>query len=288
MNRVQFKMELTEAPLILLCGLFGATGTLTFSTSVIISTQPGDAVALYFTFPASVAILNTVLQQRLSQFCTFVFICISHLAGVVYVSQPSFIFDRQNEAFLDNSNVGRCGIILVLSSSLTIGLQFTLQNYKCIHQTTHHLLRHYSFGFMLILSTLLCLYIDTISLYLPASFLLYFPSILTGILYFLCYWFTRLAVFSKSPVIVSTTMTLEVATTYFVQLLFLIFHLKVTVGGALITVSCVRVALWKFYENVNVLNCHDDDKVGELIPYSGRLHILAQLVFSKQNLNIWS
>ncbi|KAJ8043600.1 hypothetical protein HOLleu_10773 [Holothuria leucospilota] len=232
--------NMKEILLLTLSGFFGGCSTVSFATAVMVTTEPGDVVSLYFTLPISVIILGFFFDEARLKIVYVIFAFLS-LAGVVFVVKPNFLFHSGT----DGNAISTLGVILSLCSSFLMAAHFITVRRLKIFATDFTLVVFLTNTFVLLISVMLCVYFRVFKF--PDSVGKVLLILSMGSLYGSVYALMYLALTNEEPVVVSVIMTSEVALTYIGQ--YGMLNLTVTwcsvVGGILITLSCLGVAVTK-------------------------------------------
>lgn len=227
-----------DIPFIILVGFFGSSGTILEVIAIIIG-YPGDAIALYFTLPVVLVIFEAFINRKIPRCAPFCFAVLT-VVGEAFVAKPQFLFPQS-----DSTSMNGTAVSFALVGAILFGV-FFLGVGKLQNLNTHPLLivAFYS-GLLVVLSSILCLYFDTLTL--PNQSLTTILFILTGMNSFLAYWLISLALKIEKPSYVSVFLTSEVALTYFLQYAVLKVPLSwlSLAGGVIITAGCVGIALTK-------------------------------------------
>ncbi|KAJ8043598.1 hypothetical protein HOLleu_10771 [Holothuria leucospilota] len=241
--------SIKEILILISSGFFGGCGSITFSIAVMITREPGDAVALYFTLPISVIILEVFFHQGKVKMAYVIFAFLS-FAGVIFVVKPSFLFHNRTN---DNAT-NTLGAVLSLSSSFLMVAQFIAVSKLKIFATNFSLVVFLTNSFVLSISFMLCVYLRVFKV--PDSVEKVMFILFTGCLYVSLYSLVYLAVTNERPVVVSVIMTSEVAFTFIAQsvALSLTTTWNSVVGGILISLSCLGVSLAKQADEENPEN----------------------------------
>lgn len=226
-----------EILIIIAVAFVGSCGTL-LEVIAIVTGHPADATALYSTLPVFLLILEAIVNRMMPRFVPF---CLAFLTvvGVVFVAQPQFLF---HQIF---STTMTTFASFALSGTVFFGFYFLgVRKLQTLDIHSSLIILSYS-CLLLLLSFILCLYFDKLTLPAQCRTVVIFVS--TGILSISGYWFTVLALKIEQASYVSMFLTSEVAFAYFLQYLVLKVHFNwlSMFGGAIIAVACVGIALTK-------------------------------------------